>query len=328
MVKTLNILALAAAVLASALSCQKEQTPAPEGRPLAITATVGTPDTKTTFTPQGNMMKVEWEALESISVISVDAAGRVQTIDTFTYSGEPGKTATFTGMLSAGATDNIKVLYPALEPSSATDFGTPLPLGMTTYYMRAISEVAFGYADCKFDVFNRFTQASSGSVEHLPDAMLLEGSGTVSGGELDVTMHHLGSVLRLDMAFSSYDLGKEFDQIVLLAFDSEDNEYNFQASGWVEYFAGEALPAAGSQASVFAGSWSGSAQTPLAVSGTSFTAYVPFLPGAGALFGPSGARKIRVELRRNGSTVLVTNGFPGADVALEPGNLYRATVMF
>lgn len=327
MVKRVNTLALAAAVLASALSCQKEQTSAPAGRSLTVTATIGTPDTKTTFTPQGNMMKVEWDALESISVISVDAAGRVQTIDTFTYSGEPGKTATFTGMLSAGATDNIKVLYPALEPSSATDFGTPLPLGMTTYYMRAIAEVAFGYADCKFDVFNRFTQAASGSVEHLPDAMLLEGSGTVSGGELDVTMHHLGSVLRLDMAFSSYDLGKEFDQIILLAYDAEGTEYPFQASGYVNYFAGAPLPAAGSQASIWTGSWAGAAITPLTVSGTSFTAYVPLLPGAGAQFGPSGAQRIRVELRRNGSTVLATNGFPGS-VALEAGKLYRADVMF
>ena len=66
----------------------------------------------------------------------------------------------------------------------------------------------------------------------------------------------------------------------------------------------------------------------LAIPGTSFTAYVPFLPGVGAKFGPSGARRIRVELRRSGSTLLQTNGFPGADVALEPGNLYRATVMF
>ena len=328
MVKTLNTLALAAAVLASALSCGKSEAPEPTGRPLTVMATIGGEESKTTYTPEGNMMKVEWEASESISVISVDASGNVKTIDTFTYSGAPGKSATFTGTLSPGATDQIMVLYPALEAYTASEYGTPLPEGMNSSYMRLVSEVGIGYPDAKFDAFNRFTQASDGSTAHLKGAMVLEGAGTVSSSELEVKMKHLGSVLRLDMSFSSYDLGKEFDQIVLLAFDSEDNEYNFQASGWVEYFAGAALPAAGSQASVFTGSWSGSAQTPLAVSGTSFTAYVPFLPGAGALFGPSGARKIRVELRRNGSTVLVTNGFPGADVALEPGNLYRATVMF
>jgi len=325
MVRRTSIL-MAAAVLA--LSCSKTHDPAPEGRPLTVTATIGAEESKTTYTPEGNIMKVEWEASESISVISVDGSGCVKTIDTFTYSGAPGKSATFTGTLSPGATENIKVLYPALEAYSSSSYGTPLPEGMSSYYMRLVSEVGIGYPDAKFDAFNRFTQSSDGSTAHLKGAMVLEGAGTVSGSELEVKMKHLGSVLRLDMSFSSYDLGKEFDQIVLLAYDSEDSAYNFQASGWVEYFAGEALPAAGSQASVFTGSWSGSTQTPLAVSGTSFTAFVPFLPGAGALFGPSGARKIRVELRRNGSTVLVTNGFPGADVALEPGNLYRATVMF
>lgn len=321
-------LALAGIALASALSCNKTEAPAPQGRPLTVTATIGSPDSKTTYTPDGNLMKVEWEASESISVISVDASGNVKTIDTFTYSGAPGKSATFTGTLSAGATDRLKVLYPALECYNGTDYGTPLPVGMSSYYMRVISDVAVGFPECKFDAFNRFTQASSGSTAHLAGAMVLEGTGTVTGNELDVAMSHLGSVLRLDMSFASWDVGKEIDQIVLLAYDSEDNEYNFQASGWVNYFSGAALPAAGAQASVFVGGWSGTTQTPLAIPGTSFTAYVPFLPGAGAKFGPSGARKIRVCLRRKGTDILVTNGFPGADVNLEGGKMYRATVMF
>ena len=325
MVKRTSIL-IAAAVLA--LSCSKTPDPAPQGRPFTVKATIGTPESKTTFTPEGNMMKVEWEASESISVISVDASGNVKTIDTFTYSGAPGKSATFTGTLSPGATDNIKVLYPALEAYNSSEYGTPLPPGMSSYYQRVVSEVGIGYPDCKFNALNRFTQASSGSTAHLTGAMVLEGDGTVSGEELEVSMRHLGSVLRLDMSFASWDVGKEIDQIVLLAYDGEGNEYNFQASGYVDYFAGDSLPADSAQASVFVGGWSGTTQTPLAIPGTSFTAYVPFLPGTGAKFGPSGAKRIRVELRRSGSTLLQTNGFPGADVELLPGNLYRATVMF
>lgn len=326
--KTSFISIFAGFVLALALSCSKTETPAPQGLPLTVKASIGTEESKTTYTPEGNIMKVEWEASESISVISVDASGNVKTIDTFTYTGAPGKSATFTGTLSPGATDKIKVLYPALEAYNSYEWGTPLPTGMISYYMRVISYVGIGYPDCKFDAFNRFTQSGDGSTDHLRGAMVLEGDGTVSGDELEVMMRHLGSVLRLDMSFSSWDVGKEIDQIVLLAYDADGNAYNFQASGYVDYFAGEPLPAAGAQASVYLGSWSGTAQTPMAIPGTSFTAYVPFLPGAGAKFGPSGARRIRIELRRSGSTLLQTNGFPGADVALEPGNLYRATVMF
>ena len=328
MVKKLT-LALATAVLAAcAVSCNKTEAPAPEGRPLTVKATIGTPDTKTTFTPDGNMMKVEWEANESISVISVDESGCVKTIDTFHYFGAPGKSATFTGMLSSGATDNLMVLYPALEPYNVSEFGTPLPVGMSTYYMRVISDVAIGYPDCRFNALNRFTQTSNGSTEHLAGVMVLEGTGTVAGDELDVNMSHLGSVLRLDMHFASWDVGREIDQIVLLAYDSDDNAYDFQASGYVNYFSGDPLPADSSQASVFVGEWSGTTKMPFAIPGTSFTAYVPFLPGAGAVLGPSGAKRIRVELRRSGVTVLATNGFPAADTGMEPGNLYRATVMF
>ena len=155
MVKRAFILT-AGILLALALSCGKSETPEPAGRPLTVTATIGT-DTKTTYTPEGNMMKVEWEANETISVVSVDAAGNVKTIDTFTYSGAPGKSATFTGTLSSGATDQIMVLYPALEAYTASEYGTPLPEGMNSSYMRLVSEVGIGYPDAKFDAFNRFT---------------------------------------------------------------------------------------------------------------------------------------------------------------------------
>ena len=63
MVKRTSIL-MAAAVLA--LSCSKTEAPAPEGRPLTVVATIGAEDTKTTYTPEGNIMKVGHRLLEKL----------------------------------------------------------------------------------------------------------------------------------------------------------------------------------------------------------------------------------------------------------------------
>lgn len=122
--KKLNQFLMAGLALVAAVSCNKTETPAaqPEenpGVPMTLTATICGPETRMTMAEDGNVLKSTWDASEKISVITYTGSGfdaRVQTIDTFEYSGAAGqKSVDFTGTFTGDAANNIWVVYPALE---------------------------------------------------------------------------------------------------------------------------------------------------------------------------------------------------------------------
>lgn len=323
---------LAGLALVAAVSCNKVETPVAEGTPLTIKATIGTDaDTKVSYTPDGNVIKTAWESSETISVITVNSDGEVQTIDNFTYTGAGGKTVAFTGTLSAGATSNIFLLYPALEdtPYDSGKYGSPQAYDYSAA-PRAIQGVTIGKSYATFSC-STFSQKANNNTDHLKLACILEGTGTVSGGVLETTMHYISSVIKLDVTLPADAVGKNVRSLQLVAYDSSDIPYEFyKDNSWLYYFEGDPLIADESQLNFSLGSWSGGTQTELTLPGTSFTAYIPITPGEGAVLGPGGASKIEVRFYTNqpGGFKESRMCVPPTNVTIEPGKVYRASVDF
>ena len=120
--KRLNYIIAAGLSLVAAAACNKQVSPAAEqpevkaGRTMTLTASIGDPGTKLSFSEADNVLKGTWGPNEQISVITLDGSKKVKTVDTFTSGPvSAGKrSADFSGTLSEDATEDIRVLYPAL----------------------------------------------------------------------------------------------------------------------------------------------------------------------------------------------------------------------
>ena len=202
--KKLNNILLAGLALVAAVSCSKTETPAeqPEesvGVPMTLTATIGGPETKMTMAEDGNALKATWDASEKISVITYTGSGdgvRVQTIDTFEYSGTAGvKSADFTGTFTGDAAHNIWVVYPALEYDSVKgDYRSASGL---LYGVKKESES--GDYRIYVDYWGgSYTQTANADPSFLVDN-LLTGTGTVSGSALTVDLKPAFGVLKMTL---------------------------------------------------------------------------------------------------------------------------------
>lgn len=107
----------AAAVM---VGCSKEDIPSESaGIPMTINVSIGDAATKTTYTPDGGALKVEWEAGDQISVVSIGSDNIAKTCDTFTASAG-GSSAEFTGTYTGAADAKmIRVFYPALTETGS-----------------------------------------------------------------------------------------------------------------------------------------------------------------------------------------------------------------
>ena len=120
--KTLAIVLIASLAFAG---CAKENVTDNKGIPMTLNVSIENA-TRTTYTPDGNALKVEWEPGDKISVLSFDAstaAGKALTNDIFTTE-TGGTTASFSGNYT-GAENSplIRVVYPALT-TTGTILGT------------------------------------------------------------------------------------------------------------------------------------------------------------------------------------------------------------
>ena len=202
--KKLSNILLAGLALVAAVSCNKENAPVEEpqqnaGVPMTLTATIGGPETKLTMAEDGNVLKSTWDASEKITVITYTGTGwgaRVQTIDTFTYSGAAGQTSVdFTGTFTGDAANKILVIYPALEYDSVKgDYrsASGLIYGVKKEADGGNSYIYFNYWD------GSYTQTANADPSFLKDNPLT-GEGTVSGGALSVDLKPLFGVLKMTL---------------------------------------------------------------------------------------------------------------------------------
>lgn len=211
--KKLNNILLAGLALVAAVSCNKTETPAaqPEenpGVPMTLTATLGGPETKVTMNEDGNVLKSTWDASEKISVITSTGSGysaRVQTIDTFTYSGAAGqKSVDFTGTFTGDAAHNIWVVYPALEYDSVKgDYRSASGL---LYGVKKESDG--GNYNINVNYWEgSYTQTANADPSFLVDN-LLTGTGTVSGSALTVDLKPVFGVLKMTLTLPAAAAGE------------------------------------------------------------------------------------------------------------------------
>lgn len=212
-----NFFVFIATVAAVMTGCSKEDVPeVSTGIPMTINVSIGDAATKTTYTPDGGALKVEWEAGDQISIVSIGSDNIAKTCDTFTASAG-GSSAEFTGTYTGAADAKmIRVFYPAL-----TETGT---LGGTTGW---VSKAGPGMYDgepffvvSNKDVYCRFryaysNQLADGDPSHLKylDSM----SATIdSVDELGtVLLTKNSSVIRLVINTSAIDEGWKMQYVEL-----------------------------------------------------------------------------------------------------------------
>ena len=360
--KKLTYILLAGLTLAAAAACDKQLEPAQEpevkaGTPMTLTATIGGPQTKLGFTEEDNVLKGAWSANEKISVITLESTTgsdykKIKTMDIFTAGedAEGQRKATFTGTLSDGATDDIRVIYPALTEqyqrtgSTATFYGSPQLKGTDKYEnahyfdKRLIGggKVGAEYLQIQPTVT---LQSTSDGFDHIPDATLLDGVPTLSeDGALKVELRSLSSVVRVEFTLPSSDVGEKIDYLEIAALKGENNNsgdpipYNF--TGRYYYFHKDGIGV-----ETFLDRYSrafmsmGSTNSPLRIESTKIIAYVPIVPANnGSIWGPSGAKQLKVRIwsldypsgqYSRTKTITLTG-----DTVLEGGKMYRLNVDF
>ena len=333
--KKLNNILLAGLALVAAVSCSKQnpqEAEQPAGIPMTLTATIGGPETKMTMAEDGNALKATWDASEKISVITYTGSGdgvRVQTIDTFEYSGTAGvKSADFTGTFTGDAANNIWVVYPALEYDSVKgDYRSASGL---LYGVKKESESG----DYKIYVDywgGSYTQTANADPSFLKDN-LLTGTGTVSGtgsgASLAVDLKPAFGVLKMTLTLpAAADGGKVYGVEVTTTGGSI-----FRGAGSSSFTNIPDL-AYGSYATSGMIALNGS--TGIAVpADRKLVCYMPILPLSS--FGAGGITSIEVEVAKAYTTGIFWGGAYSATktltanpaIAAEAGKMYRMELSF
>ena len=118
---------LAAAALLVAASCQKNDNASSVEEikynpvDVVLSAAIESVDTKVGYTEDANALKAAWKAGDKISLVAIDASGKVLSNDVFETT-TAGPVAKFSGTYSnpAGA-KMVSVFYPALTQGKGTD---------------------------------------------------------------------------------------------------------------------------------------------------------------------------------------------------------------
>lgn len=332
--KKMNTIFLAGLALVAAVSCNKLNAPAEEpeqnaGVPMTLTATIGGPETKMTMAEDGNVLKSTWDASEKISVITYTGSGydaRVQTIDTFEYSGSAGvKSADFTGTFTGDAANKIRVVYPALEYDSVKgDYRSASGL------IYGVKKEADG-GDEKIYInywAGGYTQAANGDPSFLKDN-LLTGTGTVSGTALTVDLKPAFGVLKMTLTLPAEAAGQTVYGVQVTQTGGSSIFRNTGSNSWttIENFKNGSFKSTAEMAL--------NGATGIAVpADRKLVCYMPFARSSS--FGTGGITSLKVDVSHAysggiywGSTYSATKTL-SADpaIAAEPGKMYRMELAF
>ena len=232
------------AVLTAALvSCQKNEIPVSEevqGIPMTLTASLpGDFGTKTTVSPDGNVLKSYWEATETISVVTLDATGdaaAMVSVDTFTSTGAAGRTdAVFTGTFTGGASPaKVIVVYPALEKQADDTYQTPPFSGTHSVLAGAKPPLSTQFTGC--DPFATYTQTSDGNCDHFKNYCIMTGNVDLTdilSNTLTVKLRNLMSVFKIVATYPAGYEGKSLNYIAVASHASDDTYKNiFHRGDW------------------------------------------------------------------------------------------------
>lgn len=213
------IIALSIALVVLSACEKKEIAPAQKSEGIAMTLKANIADnTKATVVAGATGLKTIWDANEKISVITLDASGNLLTVDTFTSSNAAGATsASFSGVFTGDPSNKIRCYYPALAyDEENTDYRSSTGL---------LYEFKTGSPYFRFSISS--TQTGSNATDAVSSAMILRGEATVSDGELNTTLNHFISALKL-----SADLSAASELATITGVMISSSESVFGSSDW------------------------------------------------------------------------------------------------
>lgn len=244
--KKVFVLAAFAAVLA--VSCQKNEAPVgepaqipiekPAGIPMKLVASIGDVS-KITYEPDGNVLKSNWEANETISVVTMNGSGQLVCVDNFTSTGAAGREkAEFSGTFSGGSSPaKVMVVYPALIDNGAGKYET------VPYYDFGGIERSFLYGAEVGSLYiqgnsNTLKQTADNDVSHLKNYCILSGAPNIDDiktNTINVTLSHEMIVLKVVATFPDSMKGKTLEAMEIDSFDSTDAVKGWSRSSSWEY---------------------------------------------------------------------------------------------
>lgn len=259
--KKVFVLTAFAAVLA--VSCQKNENNVteqkPQGVPMTLVASIGDA-TKVSYEPDGNVLKTNWEASETISVITLDGSGCLVTVDNFTSTGAAGRTkAEFTGTFTGGSTPaKVIVIYPALNYDGvkyySSDTYTDYSSSATSFLYNAEVGSEYIQGNCQ-----PLRQTSDNNASHLKNFCVMDGvanTDDIKNNTLNVTLSNEMIILKVTATFPDALKGKNLYSMTIQRYDSSDN-----IQGWSRGHSWEYLDLPGNGGIVARGSGYRSAWT-------------------------------------------------------------------
>lgn len=222
--KTNNII-LAALALAALVSCQKEE-PSSRNNPakgVEMTLTANLPATKVSVTDDAlnGVLKTSWDANDEMSVVTINDAGQILTIDTFVSKGEAGAASTvFSGTFTGNPSNEIHCFYPAVKgPNEAGRY-----YSSNGYYYMKISGDSINITDP--DVF----QSANNDPSYLNKYLVFSGQANYSEGEISVALKPRQTLLKVTLPAADWNP----ETIKSLVISS--SEINFARVGWSYVF--------------------------------------------------------------------------------------------
>ena len=333
-----SYLIITAAALLAAASCQKSDTApaAPETRSnpvdIVLSAAIEGADTKVSYTEDANVLKSAWEKNDAISLVALDASGKVLSNDIFTTS-TAGTTTKFSGTYTgpAGAVA-VSVFYPALTEGDGSD-KTPWQSKTKMAGTSPLTGVLFDIVKDKqyISVRDHYQlQRGNADLSNVKDAAVMQGVVTdieaLKAGEAKVTLKNICYVIKISAKVPS-----SAGTVKLVTFKAKQTDGNYAElgfGGWdrIKTFGeGYGNPARsiglGLGSDLQSSSTYGTGISP--DSSGYITAYLVGYTGKAQTL-PAGAT---LEVSFIGSSALSKSSTPlASDLTLEPGKMYRINV--
>lgn len=316
------------AVLAlTAVSCQKNMDTPQEtgtGVPVTLSVSISTPNTKLAYTEDSGL-KAAWEVGDQISVVSLDASGKMLFNDVFSTTGS-GSTVDFTGTFRGTEAASATIFYPALTEGNETDgyySATPSGTYYSAYNSPALHHCIKDNEYIRYGGDYQIINAINTPCSNLKYYTIMYGDADVeklkSDATLDVSLKHASAMLKIKFTLPDTGAGCK---VVSVGIDN-----NSFGVGYCKY---EKLPvfAGGTRYGyTFAlGSTSDDKGTgdgiQLGTGVKEFTVYVPVQFNSGVSKTFSAGDYFKFSVQDSESSVYSTKMAFGSDKTLEAGKMY------
>lgn len=213
--------------LMSICACQKENTEDKvNGTPMTFSAVIaGNEQTKASFSDEeGSALKFSWDADEKISVISFDSKHQVLAVDTFTSTGEAGRSrADFTGTLTkVEGVDHLECFYPELVNNGSNQYMEETT-GHHFYWIQKNSQYS--------QHTSSYCYRGSSRTEHIGRYAFMAGQ-FMSVQDIEfVEFHHLKSVVKVNLKTPEALVGDKWVSIHIEGYNGTSNRV-ISGSGW------------------------------------------------------------------------------------------------